>query len=492
MKKIAYLLPLCFCLLLTSAVAEGAFPDLPEDHWAYSAVEVMRQDGRVNGFPDGEFKPDELVTRWQFAKMAGGNPDEILDGDRASTRDEAIKYLWTMAGSPQAVAPAVITEGSDEKTAVAWGYTKGIMQGDDGVHMRLKSTLTRAEASALIVRAQQPNLSNTDFRDVVNEKILEQIWDSFNPEIPYSAKIGISNGYLARLAVTIGNGGFVPEIYPLQSEPAFEGNFARDWQLVCQECLGIERATEEQMKATATKQDVMAVLSFYTMRQSRGALSFDGSMTYPDATLTTEFGKLGLQFARYNDVFLYADDWLQAEKLASMRDIACILLQLDEVVGYASSYGDEHSTPLSKNPYSYPSNAKEYRWILEEIPVAVYETPLVNGAKTVESFEYASKLINTYSAFVADVMDSMPDSVEVIWAIYPSLIVRTSEESVIRVKLHIKANPENLTLNQMLPQNTFAETYTGSDFMVDISTNTPVMNAMLDAEIYKALRAFSI
>lgn len=73
MKKFWTVLPLCAAMLCTSAFA-AAFPDLPEEHWAYSAVDKMHSDGRVNGFPDGEFKPDELVTRWQFAKMAGRRP----------------------------------------------------------------------------------------------------------------------------------------------------------------------------------------------------------------------------------------------------------------------------------------------------------------------------------------------------------------------------------------------------------------------------------
>lgn len=95
MKKfLAFLLPLCLVLTTITAFAEAAFPDLPEDHWAYSAVEKMRNDGRVNGFPDGEFKPDLLVTRWQFAKMAGGNPDLMTNPDRPATRDEAAEYLW--------------------------------------------------------------------------------------------------------------------------------------------------------------------------------------------------------------------------------------------------------------------------------------------------------------------------------------------------------------------------------------------------------------
>ncbi len=123
MKKFWTVLPLCAAMLCTSAFA-AAFPDLPEEHWAYSAVDKMHSDGRVNGFPDGEFKPDELVTRWQFAKMAGGDPDAMRYPDRPATRDEAAEYLWERAGKPAETAPAAVTRTSDNPDAIAWAYAR--------------------------------------------------------------------------------------------------------------------------------------------------------------------------------------------------------------------------------------------------------------------------------------------------------------------------------------------------------------------------------
>ena len=60
------------------------FPDVPENHWAYEAVETMAKTGLVQGYPDGEFKGDRNMTRYEFAQIvynaiqAGIKVDERL------------------------------------------------------------------------------------------------------------------------------------------------------------------------------------------------------------------------------------------------------------------------------------------------------------------------------------------------------------------------------------------------------------------------------
>ena len=43
------------------------FPDVPENHWAYEAVAA--KSGLVKGYPDGEFKGDRNMTRYEFAQI---------------------------------------------------------------------------------------------------------------------------------------------------------------------------------------------------------------------------------------------------------------------------------------------------------------------------------------------------------------------------------------------------------------------------------------
>ncbi|MCR8645157.1 S-layer homology domain-containing protein [Paenibacillus sp. N1-5-1-14] len=52
-----------------AAVASGQFKDI-SGHWAESSIKQAVEQGYVNGFPDGNFLPDDNVTRAEFIKMA--------------------------------------------------------------------------------------------------------------------------------------------------------------------------------------------------------------------------------------------------------------------------------------------------------------------------------------------------------------------------------------------------------------------------------------
>jgi len=45
------------------------FPDVPQSHWAYNGIMALVERGALSGYPDGLFKPDNLVTRSEFAVM---------------------------------------------------------------------------------------------------------------------------------------------------------------------------------------------------------------------------------------------------------------------------------------------------------------------------------------------------------------------------------------------------------------------------------------
>ena len=45
------------------------FPDVPKNHWAYEYVSTLKGNGVLTGYPDGEFKGDRPMTRYEFAAM---------------------------------------------------------------------------------------------------------------------------------------------------------------------------------------------------------------------------------------------------------------------------------------------------------------------------------------------------------------------------------------------------------------------------------------
>jgi hypothetical protein len=60
--------------------AEASFPDVPIAHWAHRYVEFVRQADIVSGYPDGLYRPDDIVDRGQMAAFIARS---LLDADTA-------------------------------------------------------------------------------------------------------------------------------------------------------------------------------------------------------------------------------------------------------------------------------------------------------------------------------------------------------------------------------------------------------------------------
>ncbi|MDX2241380.1 MAG: S-layer homology domain-containing protein [Leptolyngbyaceae cyanobacterium bins.302] len=89
-----------------------AFPDVPANYWAAPFIGALSARGIIGGFPDGTFKPNQPVTRAQFAvqlQKAFTKPDrqppkqftDIPPGSRWATAvDKAVKANF-MSGYPE-------------------------------------------------------------------------------------------------------------------------------------------------------------------------------------------------------------------------------------------------------------------------------------------------------------------------------------------------------------------------------------------------------
>ena len=56
-------------IAFTTVASAEPFSDVPTSHWAYEAVNSMAEKGIVQGFPDGTFKGNTNVTRYQMAMI---------------------------------------------------------------------------------------------------------------------------------------------------------------------------------------------------------------------------------------------------------------------------------------------------------------------------------------------------------------------------------------------------------------------------------------
>ncbi len=64
------LFALAFALMPVSAKQAKIFPDVAANHWAAAQIKELSQSGVIVGYPDGTFKPDDNVSRAEFACMA--------------------------------------------------------------------------------------------------------------------------------------------------------------------------------------------------------------------------------------------------------------------------------------------------------------------------------------------------------------------------------------------------------------------------------------
>ena len=46
-----------------------SFPDVPPNHWANEAIETLHGNDVLEGYPDGQFKGDKQLTRYEYAQM---------------------------------------------------------------------------------------------------------------------------------------------------------------------------------------------------------------------------------------------------------------------------------------------------------------------------------------------------------------------------------------------------------------------------------------
>jgi hypothetical protein len=51
----------------SAQVAPDRFVDVPTDHWAYNAVESLRQKGILLGYPDQNYRGKRTLTRYELA-----------------------------------------------------------------------------------------------------------------------------------------------------------------------------------------------------------------------------------------------------------------------------------------------------------------------------------------------------------------------------------------------------------------------------------------
>ncbi len=214
MKKIISLfMVLAMCMSFTPALAvdtsvapqkeyRQTFWDVSKDHWAFSYIGELVDKGVLAGYEDGSFRPENTVTRAEWAKimvLAAGLPvndnnvyftdmqghwanmyvntardylsaytDGTYKPDQAAVREDVTVSMVRLKGYDTSnVDYSYLNQFSDTasisnslKAYVAVAVEKGLIDGFEDGTFRGQNTLTRAEAAALLWRAFQYGSDN--------------------------------------------------------------------------------------------------------------------------------------------------------------------------------------------------------------------------------------------------------------------------------------------------------------------------------------------
>ncbi len=86
-KQFAAIFAATAVLGVTTAFAANPFSDVTPDSWAYQAVSQLAATGIVNGYPDGTFKGQNNITRYEMAQMVA---KAMANQDRANAEQQAM------------------------------------------------------------------------------------------------------------------------------------------------------------------------------------------------------------------------------------------------------------------------------------------------------------------------------------------------------------------------------------------------------------------
>src|SRR6056297_355146 len=83
MKKITISIALLLVVALAMPAFGASFTDVPSNHWAYDAINKLVASGVITGYPDGTFRGDQDMTRYEMAVMVSRALDNIADEQAA-------------------------------------------------------------------------------------------------------------------------------------------------------------------------------------------------------------------------------------------------------------------------------------------------------------------------------------------------------------------------------------------------------------------------
>ncbi|WP_225442816.1 S-layer homology domain-containing protein [Paenibacillus lycopersici] len=129
-----------------------SFSDI-QGHWAEASIKQAVSDGIVNGYQDGTFKPNQTVTRAEFAVMLINALKPQVEGTALTFTDAAENGAWA-------------------QKAIAQAVELGIIKGDVDGSFRPNAPITRAEMAVMLARALKLDVKSVDATEFADDQAI--------------------------------------------------------------------------------------------------------------------------------------------------------------------------------------------------------------------------------------------------------------------------------------------------------------------------------
>src|SRR5262249_32706217 len=138
-----------------AAAQQGAFPDVPQNHWAYQAVTDLARRGYVQGYPNGLYQGQRTMTRYEFAMVIRRMLNTVHDlNARVNARPATTPSGTRVTQEDLNKLQALVTSFQSELAAIKTDVAKAQSQID-----QLRKDVAEAKAAA----AQAQETANNSY-----------------------------------------------------------------------------------------------------------------------------------------------------------------------------------------------------------------------------------------------------------------------------------------------------------------------------------------
>jgi hypothetical protein len=131
------------------------FPDVSKDHWGFSYIEAAVKAGLFRGFPDGTFRPEEPVTREQILTVIARNAGWKLMQSSNPTFPDLTPENWAYPYVETAIQEGFIEKGDFRLCGEFWGTGIPATRGQTALLLSRLLFLFNKKADQIVIKADQ-------------------------------------------------------------------------------------------------------------------------------------------------------------------------------------------------------------------------------------------------------------------------------------------------------------------------------------------------